>query len=51
MEPLYIVFIIFGVVGLLANLKRLYDNGREDVLKKMLKYGDISIETYHKYID
>lgn len=49
MTEVFIGLIIIGLI-LLSTIVFYYFKGRRDILDQMLKKGDISVETYKKYI-
>jgi hypothetical protein len=45
-----IIMIMFSVIGLLAIIYRMVQQGKKELLEKLYKDGDITETTYKKYL-
>jgi len=50
MEALFIMMVVFGLLGLIGTLMRISEKTKRDLLDKMLKDGDISHSAYKKHL-
>ena len=46
---LCIIMVVFGLLGLIGTLIRISEQAKRDLLEKMLKDGDISLNVYKKH--
>jgi hypothetical protein len=46
----YIIMVVFGLLGLIGTLMRISEQAKKDLLEKMLKDGDISHSVYKKHL-
>lgn len=45
-----VIMILLGLLGLNINASRVYEQGKRDLLDKILKDGDINHNVYKKHI-